>query len=87
MSKISAMLDVGKRSLMNSQTALQTVGHNIANKSTEGYSRQRVEVQSNVPLGVGGLQVGMGARAANVTRVNNPYMEKEIQKEQFEERF
>lgn len=81
MSKISAMMDTGKRSLMNSQTSLQTVGHNIANKSTEGYSRQRVELLSNTPIGEGGLQIGMGARAGVVTRVNNPWLEKQIQKE------
>lgn len=81
MSKISAMMDTGKRSLMNSQTSLQTVGHNIANKSTEGASRQRVELLSNVPIGEGGLQIGMGARAGVVTRVNNPWLEKQIQKE------
>lgn len=81
MSKISAMMDTGKRSLMNSQTSLQTVGHNIANKSTEGYSRQRVELLSNVPIGEGGLQIGMGARASVVTRVSNPWLEKQIQRE------
>jgi flagellar hook-associated protein 1 FlgK len=81
MSKISAMMDTGKRSLMNSQTALQTVGHNIANKSTEGFSRQRVEVLSNVPISEGNLQIGMGARAGVVTRVNNPWLEKQIQRE------
>ncbi|MEN0058189.1 MAG: flagellar hook-associated protein FlgK [Bdellovibrio sp.] len=81
MSKISAMMDTGKRSLMNSQTALQTVGHNIANKSTEGFSRQRVELSTNVPIGEGNLQIGMGARASVVTRVNNPWLEKQIQKE------
>ncbi len=81
--KIHGMLDVGKRSLANSQTALQTVGHNIANKSTEGYSRQRVEIQSNVPLGSDGkVRVGMGAKASNITRINNPHLEKQIGKEQ-----
>ncbi|AHI04882.1 FlgK, flagellar hook-associated protein [Bdellovibrio bacteriovorus W] len=81
MSKISAMMDTGKRSLMNSQTALQTVGHNIANKTTEGFSRQRVELTTNQPIGEGNLQIGMGARASVVTRVNNPWLEKQIQKE------
>lgn len=75
------MMDVGKRSLMNSQTQLQTVGHNIANKSTEGYSRQRVEQLTNQPIGEGHLQIGMGARAASVTRTNNPWLEKQIQRE------
>ena len=81
MSRIWSMMDVGKRSLMNSQTALQTVSHNVANKSTEGFSRQRVEVQSNVPVGNGKLRIGMGARASQVTRINNPYLEKQVEKE------
>ncbi|HND84691.1 MAG TPA: flagellar hook-associated protein FlgK [Pseudobdellovibrionaceae bacterium] len=81
MSKISAIMDISKRSLANSQTALQTVSHNIANKSTEGFSRQRVEIQANRPSSEGRLQIGTGSRAAAVTRTNNPWLEKQIQKE------
>lgn len=79
MAKIHAMLDIGKRSMMNSQTALQTVSHNIANKATEGYSRQRVELQTAVPIIEGNKQMGMGSKAASVTRTNNPFLEKQIQ--------
>lgn len=78
MSKIHSMMDIGKRSMMNSQTALQTSGHNIANKSTEGFSRQRVEIQTNVPVGMGKLRYGMGSKTAAVTRINNPYLERQI---------
>lgn len=74
-------MDLGKRSLMNNQTALQTVGHNIANKTTEGFSRQRVEILSNAPVGEGNLRIGMGARAGVVTRTNNPWLEKQIGRE------
>jgi flagellar hook-associated protein 1 len=81
MSKISSMMDVGKRSLSNAQTALQTVSHNIANKSTEGFSRQRVDLVTNPPIGSGNVRIGMGARAAQVSRVNNPWLEKQIQRE------
>lgn len=81
MSKIWSMMDVGKRSLANSQTGLQTVSHNIANKSTEGYSRQRVELQSNTPVGSGRLRIGMGAKPGMITRINNEYLEKQIERE------
>ncbi len=64
--------------MMNSQTALQTVGHNIANKSTEGFSRQRVEIQSNPAVGGGKKRVGTGARVVGVTRTNNPFLERQI---------
>ncbi|MCE3009803.1 MAG: flagellar hook-associated protein FlgK [Proteobacteria bacterium] len=81
MSKISSMMDIGKRSMLNSQSALQTVSHNIANKATEGYSRQRVELTTAQPIGEGNLQIGMGTRASLVTRTNNPWLEKQIQGE------
>ncbi|MCB0341287.1 MAG: flagellar hook-associated protein FlgK [Pseudobdellovibrionaceae bacterium] len=82
MSRIWSMMDVGRRSMMNSQTALQTVSHNIANKSTDGYSRQRVELQSNPPIGQGRLQIGTGSRATKIIRINNPYLERQIEQEQ-----
>jgi flagellar hook-associated protein 1 len=75
------MMDVGKRSMMNSQTALQTVSHNVANKNTEGYSRQRVDLQTTEPVGSGKLRIGTGARASAVTRTNNPFLEKQVEKE------
>lgn len=81
MSKISSMMDVGKRAMMNSQTALQTVSHNIANKSTEGYSRQRVEQVTNEPIGEGRLRIGMGAKSVAVKRINNPFLEKQLANE------
>lgn len=81
MAKIHGMMDMGKRSMANSQTALQTVGHNIANRTTEGYSRQRVEIQADEPIGLGKLRIGQGAKTSAITRVNNPYLEKQIAKE------
>lgn len=81
MSRIWGMMDVGRRSLMNSQTALQTTAHNVANKSTEGYSRQRVDLVTNLPIGEGKIRIGMGARAGSVTRTNNEYLEKQLERE------
>lgn len=78
MPKINAMMDIGKRSMSNSQTALQTVSHNIANKSTEGYSRQRVDQVTNEAVGEGKLRMGMGARAVKVSRINNPFLERQL---------
>jgi flagellar hook-associated protein 1 len=77
--KIHSMLDIGKRSMMNSQTTLQTVAHNIANKTTEGYSRQRVDQVTAQPITEGNLQLGMGARAASVSRTNNPFLDRQLQ--------
>ncbi len=81
MSRIWSMMDVGRRSMMNSQSALQTTAHNVANKSTEGYSRQRVDMVTAQPIGDGKLRMGMGARASQVSRINNEYLEKQIERE------
>jgi flagellar hook-associated protein 1 FlgK len=81
MSRIWSMMDVGRRSLANSQTALQTTAHNISNKDTEGYSRQRVDMTTNEPIGEGRLRIGMGARALQVNRTNNGFLEKQLERE------
>ncbi len=82
MSKVSSVMNIAQRSMMNSQTGLQTVSHNIANKNTEGYTRQRVEIQSTAPTNLGRVQIGTGAKTQAVTRTNNPHLEKQIQFEQ-----
>ena len=81
MSRIWSMMDVGKRSMANSQTALQTVSHNVANKSTEGYSRQRVDMKANEPIGLGATRIGTGARPGVIGRTNDGYLEKQIERE------
>ena len=78
MAKLGSILSTGSRAMMNSQTALTTVGHNIANKDTEGFSRQRVEIQSNVPVGYGKLRIGTGAKTSQVSRINNPFVERQL---------
>jgi flagellar hook-associated protein 1 len=83
-SRISSAMSVGQRAMMNSQSALHTVSHNIANKNTEGYSRQQTETFTNFPTGSGKMRIGTGARAASVQRVNNPYLEKQLANEKSE---
>ena len=61
MAKIHGLLDLGKRGLMINQTALQTTSHNIANRGTEGFSRQRVDVQTSPPVWEGNHRIGTGA--------------------------
>jgi flagellar hook-associated protein 1 len=81
MAKIHGLMDVGKRGMAISQSALQTTSHNIANKSTEGYSRQRVDVVSATPIGEGRFRIGTGSDIGAISRVNNPWLEKQIERE------
>jgi flagellar hook-associated protein 1 FlgK len=80
MSRIGGMMSVGKQSLQNSQTALQTTSHNVANVNTEGYSRQRIEQQASEPIG-NRVRIGTGARISNISRVSDKFLTKEIQVE------
>lgn len=81
MAKISSLLDMGKRGMMLSQTALNTTSHNISNKSTEGYSRQRVDIVTNPAIDEGRYRSGTGARLGGINRINNPWLEKQLEQE------
>lgn len=54
--------------LQAARAAIQTIGQNIANQATPGYSRQRVDLQTGKPLNLNGLLFGTGVIAGNVTR-------------------
>lgn len=81
MAKIHSLLDLGRRSMGVSQNALQTASHNIANKSVEGFSRQRVDVETNPAVGDGRHRQGTGSRLGAIIRTNNPWVEKQIERE------
>ena len=42
-------LEIGRRALLTSQVTLQTIGHNIANVNTPGFTRQRVNIATTLP--------------------------------------
>src|SRR3989338_5892355 len=81
MAKIHGLLDLGRRGMAVSQSALTTTSHNIANRSTDGFSRQRVDVMTNPAIGDGNKRVGTGSQLSGITRSNNPWLEKQIERE------
>ena len=60
--------NIGLRALLTSQAALDTIGHNVANANTEGYSRQDLKISNARPLNLRGLQHGHGVEADAVIR-------------------
>lgn len=81
MAKIHSLLDLGRRGMAVSQSALNTTSHNIANKATEGFSRQRVDVLTNPAVGDGQKRIGTGSRLGAISRTNNPWLEKQLERE------
>lgn len=68
------ILGVSVTGLKVSQTALRTVGHNIANAGTEGYSRQRIEANTNPANFLSGNYVGSGAHVNSIQRIVNQFV-------------
>ena len=78
-------IELGKRGILAHQRALQTVGHNLTNASTEGYSRQRVHLQATPPIYRPQLnradtpgQIGQGVDIARIERVRDGLLEGRI---------
>jgi flagellar hook-associated protein 1 FlgK len=61
-------LDIGLRSLLTAQSNLETIGHNVANASTQGYSRQSVLTSAAPGFELRGLMLGRGVQADVVQR-------------------
>jgi len=68
------MLGTGLSSLRALQRALDTTAHNIANVSTEGYTRQRVEFETRTPQAYGSNWIGSGVDATQVRRVYDQFL-------------
>jgi len=78
-------IEMGKRSLQAHTTALTTVGHNLSNASTEGYSRQRVNLNATDPLYRPELnreerpgQIGQGVDVVSIERIKDNLLQNRI---------
>lgn len=72
-------INTGLRALLSSRYMLDTIGHNIANANTPGYSRQRVQLSSSLPVQLGGLLLGSGVDAGSVQRSVDDLLGRRIQ--------
>jgi flagellar hook-associated protein 1 FlgK len=70
----SGVLGTATSGLLAFQRSLSTTGHNIANASTPGYSRQRVEVGTQTPQSSGAGFIGSGVKATTVTRMYDQFL-------------
>ena len=59
--------DIGREALLAQQQVLNTIGHNLANAATPGYSRQRAELVAVAPR--------EGARVTDVQRVRDQFVD------------
>lgn len=85
MSTLFSGIELGKRSLFSHQAGMHTIGHNISNINTDGYSRQRAELAAATPLTQIGNgrpqfagQIGQGVINARVARIKDELLEGRI---------
>ena len=75
-----SLAGAGLSGLLSAQRALEVVGHNVANASTPGYSRQRVELTTARPQsGVGAGQIGTGVKVAAIRRTVDQFLAGRVQ--------
>ncbi|RZT15534.1 flagellar hook-associated protein FlgK [Fictibacillus sp. BK138] len=87
-------LETARRAMATQQSALQTTGHNIANASTPGYTRQRVNfVQTEAYPGVGMNRpsipghLGTGVEAGSIQRVREGFLDTQFRGENSKDGF
>ena len=70
------------RGISGNQLSLDTVGHNITNASTSGYSRQSVNLAATRAQATsslyGDVLVGSGVDSTSITRARNTYADKQF---------
>lgn len=72
---LNGILSIARSGLLTHQLALQVTGHNLANATTEGYSRQRAELIPSTPILFPEGSLGTGVRVADITRARNTLLD------------
>lgn len=81
-------LEASKRGLFTQQSALYTTGHNISNANTDGYTRQRVNMETTPGFPGTGLNtgttaghIGTGVQAHSVQRMRDEFVDRQYRQE------
>lgn len=78
---LNGILQIGVSGLRAHQTAISVTSHNIANVNTEGYSRQRANLSTELPIPLKPGQIGLGVRVTQVTRLRESLLDKNLRLE------
>jgi flagellar hook-associated protein 1 FlgK len=81
MMDIFGVLNMGSKALMVQQKGIYVTGNNIANVNTPGYSRQRLNMSSDVPVNTGIGPMGSGVTANEIERVYDRFLGAQINNE------
>lgn len=69
-------IEMARKALNAFSLGMETVGHNISNMNTEGYSRQQVQYATVTPKDLPGVgQVGQGVQVTEIKRVRDEFLD------------
>jgi flagellar hook-associated protein 1 len=74
----TSLLGIGVSGLQAFQRSLDTISHNIANATTDNYSRQTVELVSRPPQRIGNGFTGNGVDVASISRSYDYFAENSV---------
>jgi len=81
-------IETARRSLYAQRVGMNTLGHNITNANTEGFSRQRVTLTTSRPIEAFGMnrstaagQIGTGVEASAITRIRSAFLDEQFRGE------
>lgn len=75
MGTLFSSFDIAQSGMGASQVQLDTAGHNIANVNTDGFSRQRVELETRGPINRPYGQIGRGVNLRGVERIRDTFLD------------
>ncbi len=81
MSSLFGYFSLGLRALDAAQLGLQVAGNNIANASTPGYAKRRVDLTSGYPTLVKGGMLDQGVDVAGIRRIEDRFLQVSLERE------
>jgi flagellar hook-associated protein 1 FlgK len=81
MTDIYGVLSIGSKALLAQQKGIYVTGNNIANVNTPGYTRQRLNLSTDVPVNTSVGPVGTGVTAVDVERIYQRFLGVQINNE------
>ena len=78
---LSSILSIARSALAMQQRSVDVTSHNIANASTEGYRRQRLELSAEEPLRTPQGTIGRGVSADGIQRARDTFLDASFRQE------
>ena len=75
------LLNIARSAILVHQRAIDQSGHNIANASTEGYTRQRIRLEAATPLRSPWGMIGRGVQVGGLERIRDIHVDKSYRSE------